>query len=123
MKLYHATTKQIYNEHIIKEGLKPIEDIEKKSYPSEDDLRLYFFENIDDAIEFKSPEDGIVIEVDVRDILRQCHIIHEEPSAVFPNEYDVIAEPYAARMPEHIYKYPYGYKDCVIPPDKIRVVE
>ena len=118
MKLYHVTSKQKYDKYIKVSGLKPIEDIELKTYPSEGDITLYFFETIDDAKEY-ADENDVILQVDVKDLLRQCVHISETESAVIENTYDVLAVPNLGFDG----KPTIGYRECIIPPDKIKVVE
>ena len=81
-KLYHTTKKSTYENFIKKEGLKPICEREKKSYPPCEDW-LYFSLDKNEAkyiaenIFSDSKEDWVELQVDLVDVLDKCKFLHK----------------------------------------------
>ncbi len=85
MKLYHVTTKERFNKYISKEGLKPICDVAKKSFPDCEE-GIYFHDNLEDANyegrvyaeSPKNPQPWVLLEIDLDDIVSQCKCLSKD---------------------------------------------
>ena len=80
MKLYHVTRKDIYDDFIKKDGLKPICIKESKMFPKCGEA-IFFSEEIDDVVDFATqnfePDNikWVILEVDIHDVLNVCKYI------------------------------------------------
>ncbi len=136
MKLYHVTSKDLYDNIIKTEGLKPIYDPSKKNYPECLDL-IYFTSDIYDAIEFGVETyemliqtDWIVIEVDSEIVTKYCKHLVNYYYRLGSNEY-IASSKYgierAVKEGGAISWYPESPEvkskfGCVIPPKYIKIV-
>lgn len=115
MKLYHTTSQQLWNDVISKEGLIPICEPEQKNVENCDEA-IYFTRNIGEAEHYAvyRPKPRVILEVDIADVLDNCQSIeldhHHWPDTV-------LATPFYIDR-EKIWR-----DKCIIPPDKIKVVE
>lgn len=125
MKLYHVTTKDKYQTYISKEGLKPICDIAKKSYPDCEE-GIFFHDNLKDAnyegrvyAESSDPQSWVMLEVDLDDIVSQCKCLSKDNRHP-KGSYYATSRIYDRRKKDEA-KFYSGYP-CTMKPDKLKVI-
>jgi hypothetical protein len=123
MKLYHVARKDIYDRYISKEGLKPICDIERKSYPDCEEA-IFFHDNLKDAnyegkVYADSGKPWIMLEVDLDDIVSQCKCLSKDNRHP-KGSYYATSRIYNGHKKDEAKFYPNFL--CVIKPDKLKVI-
>jgi len=125
MKLYHVTRKDTYDTHISREGLKPICDIAKKSYPDCEEA-IFFHDNLKDAnyegrvySESSNPQPWVMLEVDLDDIVSQCKCLSKDNRHPKGSYYATsrIYDGHKKAEAKFYSDYP-----CIIKPDKLKVI-
>ncbi len=123
MKLYHVTRKDTYDMYISKEGLKPICDVAKKSYPDCEE-GIYFHDNLKDAnyegrVYADSGKPWVMIEVSLEDIVSQCKCLSKDYRHL-KGSYYATSNVYDRRKKEKAQFY--SDYPCIIKPEKLKVV-
>ncbi len=125
MKLYHVTRKDTFDTLISREGLKPICDIAKKSYPDCED-GIFFHDNLKDAnyegrvyAESPNPQPWVMIEVDLDDIVGKCKCLSKDYRHP-KGSYYATSHVYDRRKKEEA-KF-YSEFPCTIKPEKLKVI-
>jgi hypothetical protein len=125
MKLYHVTRKDTYDEHISKEGLRPICDIAKKSYPDCEE-GIFLHDNLKDAnyegrvyVESPNPQSWVMLEVDLDDIVSQCKCLSKDNRHP-KGSYYATSRIYEGHKKDEA-KFYFGFP-CVIKPNKLKII-
>lgn len=137
MNLYHVTPKETYENHIKKEGLKPICTHERKLFQC--DEAIYFTDSLEEAIYFgvrtfeelkslglekKEKKPWVILETNILDIINECKCVSRASRFGYEyTEHEVVAmsKIVTPEPEENIIDFSFDYP-CRISPDKLKVI-